>query len=294
MKFSVLIANYNNARYLPEAIESVLNQTYNDWEIIFVDDCSLDNSLETIKRFNDSRIKIFVNDKNYGCGYAKNRCVKESSGDICGFLDPDDTLQNTALEKTISLHKERPSSSIIYSTHYLCDNNLKILEIPNYMLQVSDNYLLKDNYTPGHFATFKSHLYFKTQGINPTLKRAVDQDLYYRMEERGDMYFINEPLYFYRIHEGGISTTLKNIRKAKYWHLLTMEDAYKRRKGTNLAVPYNIIRQRWNEYYKNMIKEAMNERNKKKYLSAVFSLIKYSPITDIVKNVRLLVNYNNV
>ena len=70
--FSVLIANYNNARYIEESIESVFNQTYSNWEIIIVDDDSNDNSIKLLEKFkNEDRIKIYKNEENKGCGYTK-------------------------------------------------------------------------------------------------------------------------------------------------------------------------------------------------------------------------------
>ena len=89
--FSVLIANYNNGKYLMDAIESVRQQTYTNWEIILVDDSSTDNSHELYKELEqDERIHIFLNNQNRGCGYTKHRCAELANGEICGFLDPDD------------------------------------------------------------------------------------------------------------------------------------------------------------------------------------------------------------
>ena len=87
--FSVLITNYNNGRYLQEAIDSVLAQTYTNWEIILVDDKSTDNSFEIYEKYkDDGRFKIYYNEVNMGCGYTKHRCAELASGELCGFLDP--------------------------------------------------------------------------------------------------------------------------------------------------------------------------------------------------------------
>ena len=104
--FSILIANYNNGHYLMEAVESVRQQTYSNWEIILVDDGSTDNSHELYKQLveQDSRIHIFFNEENKGCGYTKRRCAELANGEICGFLDLDDTLLPEALETHIAMH----------------------------------------------------------------------------------------------------------------------------------------------------------------------------------------------
>src|SRR5690348_4514160 len=100
MKFSILIANYNNGKYFKDCYDSIIAQSYNNWEAIIIDDKSTDNSIELINRLIrlDPRFKLIENDKNYGCGYTKRRCVELSSGEVCGFLDPDDALENEALE----------------------------------------------------------------------------------------------------------------------------------------------------------------------------------------------------
>ena len=90
--FSILIANYNNGKYLQACLDSVFAQTYTNWEIILVDDASKDKiSSALYKKYdNHPQIHIFYNEKNKGCGYTKRRCVELGNGEICGFLDPDD------------------------------------------------------------------------------------------------------------------------------------------------------------------------------------------------------------
>ena len=123
--FSVLMANYNNGKYLMGAIESVRRQTYANWEIVLVDDGSVDNSLELYEELGkDSRIHIFRNEKNMGCGYTKRRCVEESSGELCGFLDPDDEILPNALKVMVDTHDEHPEVSLVTSRYYFCDEEL--------------------------------------------------------------------------------------------------------------------------------------------------------------------------
>ena len=114
--FSVLIANYNNGQYIKEAIESVKAQDYNNWEIIIVDDASIDNSKDIYNEYsNDNRIKIYYNYENKGVTYSKWKCLEYAKGDICGFLDADDTIQPHALSLMISEHLKDEDISIISS-----------------------------------------------------------------------------------------------------------------------------------------------------------------------------------
>jgi len=229
--FSILIAQYNNAKYLREAIDSVRAQSYTNWEVILVDDASTDDSIDLYKLYeNDSKIKIFRNKENKGCGYTKRRCVELAKGEICGFLDPDDALEPEALNLMINGHLESEKISLIYSRYTICDENLNRKHISQRTEKIPHNsdYLHSARYIIGHFVSFKKNLYDKTEGISPQLKRAVDQDLYLKMEEVGSFLFIDKPLYLYRFHKGGISMHDNNY-KAFYWHMKVVDTACQRR-----------------------------------------------------------------
>jgi len=230
--FSVLIANYNNGKFLVDAIDSVKRQTYPNWEIVLVDDCSTDKSHELYERLEtDSRIHVYYNECNRGCGYSKHRCVELANGEICGFLDPDDALLGDALEIMVNAHVEMQSASLINSTYFITDQNLEIIgrsqkesEIPQ-----EDSFLI-DRKGISHFATFKRDSYNKTDGINVGMLRAVDHDLYYKLEEVGDVKYIDKPLYLYRNGTGkNISLGATNSKLALYWDFYSMIDACIRR-----------------------------------------------------------------
>ena len=84
--------NYNCEKFVAETLDSVLAQTYNNWELLIVDDCSTDNSVKIIRDYcqKDERIKLFVNDKNSGAAASRNRALREASGKWIAFLDSDD------------------------------------------------------------------------------------------------------------------------------------------------------------------------------------------------------------
>ncbi|TAH01143.1 MAG: glycosyltransferase [Sphingobacteriales bacterium] len=231
MLFSVLIANYNNARYLDVALQSVISQTYTNWEIILVDDASTDDVSKVLQKYKtDSRINIYQNAKNFGCGYTKGRCAKLATGEILGFLDPDDALHPGALQTMVNAHISKPQCSLIHSTHYICDAKLEVNRIAEYprALPKETPYLLVSDGRIHHFATFKRSAYLKTEGLCRDNHKAVDQDLYYLLEEVGEILFINQPLYYYRIHQGGISTTGNEAETTK-WHYSIIEKACLRR-----------------------------------------------------------------
>lgn len=241
--FSVLIANYNNGKYLEEALQSVFAQTYTNWEIILVDDASTDNSNDIYQKYNnDSRIHIYYNGKNYGCGYTKHRCVELANGEICGFLDPDDVLANEALAKTVKTHCENQSASLVYTDFYYCNHLLNTLEqsTPQTNIPQNTTYLEYGKGAVSQFATFKKKKYLQTEGINPEFKRAVDQDLYFKLEETGSFVYLPTKLYYYRTNTGNNLSLGINSKIASLWHIIAATDSCRRRNKDieSIVLPY--------------------------------------------------------
>lgn len=216
--FSVLIANYNNGHFIGACLDSLLRQCYDSIEVVIVDDCSRDNSLSVIESYKDKfkNFVFIVNDKNRGAGYTKKRCIDHASGYVCGFIDPDDALEKNAITIMMNQHDIYPKSSLIYSTNYECDAQLKVLSKNTWIKQQPTDTPAYRKTFIGHFATFKTQMYQQTEGMNPLFRRAVDHDLYYLMADVGEVVFIDQPLYYYRNHSGGISLK-DNQYKAEYW-----------------------------------------------------------------------------
>lgn len=239
MLFSILIANYNNGHFFNDCFQSIVNQTYQNFEVIVVDDGSTDDSVIIIKQIiiGDKRFKLFQNKENKGCGFTKRKCAKLASGKILGFLDPDDAIEPNALEIMVSAHNKYQNASIITSRFGLVDLQLNFIKkgVIGSKIPEGKSYLTFGKGALTHFATFKNSAYKKTEGIDPLMKRAVDQDLYYKMEEQGTHQFLNEPLYLYRINENSISNN-SNVFKAEYWHFYAINKAYKRRKKLKLII----------------------------------------------------------
>ena len=233
-KFSVLMANYNNGKYIGEAIESVLNQSLTDWELIVVDDSSTDNSVDIIEHYlNDSRIRFMKNKKNMGYTKTLLQLVSKARSDIFGTLDSDDILTPDALEEMYHAHETNPQSGFIYSQYIYCDKELRPLgqglsqTIPN----GSTN--LKSMYT-GSFRTFKREIYQKTEGFNPKYIYSEDRDIVFKMEEVTDVKFVDKPLYMHRVVLGGQSNDPKKKPIGNLFHIIAKYDAFCRRLGTQI------------------------------------------------------------
>lgn len=216
MKFSVLIAHYNNAKLFRDCYESLTKQTYPDWEAVIVDDASSENEREQVKALiaGDARFRFFENDKNCGVGVTKSRLIDLANGEICGFVDPDDAILPTAIEKSIQVFKNKKKVVLTYSRFIGCDKDLKPIASFKSAMQVrnGDPYFFNYPNQINHFVTFRKDVYEKTEKMNTELRIAEDQDLYLKMYEKGDVYFIDDTNYLYRAHAGGIS---QNDNKGK-------------------------------------------------------------------------------
>ena len=226
--FSVLIANYNNGKYLMGAINSVRRQTYSNWEIVLVDDGSEDNSEDLYDELaKDCRIRVFRNDKNMGCGYTKRRCVEKSMGDLCGFLDPDDEILPNALQVMVDTHQKHSEVSLVTSRYLFCDEALRpYKESRPLVIPEGKDFFTVGAYSAEVFSAFKRSAYNKTEGISSLYHLGVDQDLYFKLEEVSPMMSINDITYKYRIYNGSISS---NELRARYWNMIIHHDVCLRR-----------------------------------------------------------------
>ncbi|NJO92417.1 MAG: glycosyltransferase [Chloroflexia bacterium] len=227
-----------------------------------------------------SRIKLLVNKKNKGYGYSLNKGFANANGDILCRLDPDDKLKENALELMVNAHFLDEGLALVYSTHYKCDEKLNIVSVSDYVGPIpnSETYLtFKNNYhnNISQFATFKKKFYLKTSGVNPKFKRAVDKDLYYKLEEVGKTLFIPEAFYYYRHHPGSISL-FKNELKARLWEMKAKENAYKRRLDTDIKnITLTNVRENYIFIYKKLVFSALKNRHYYAYVKYLLLLGKY-------------------
>lgn len=105
-RVSIIMPSYNTARFIAETVRSVLAQTYTDWELIIVDDCSTDNTDEVVATFTDPRIRYLKNETNSGAAVSRNRALREATGRWIAFLDSDDLWLPEKLERQIAFMKE--------------------------------------------------------------------------------------------------------------------------------------------------------------------------------------------
>ena len=128
-RVSIITPAFNSVDFLEETIKSVQNQTYNDWELIIVDDCSTDGTFELANSFSqkDSRIIVLRNDKNSGVSFSRNKAIDCSNGEYIAFLDSDDIWLPNKLEKQISFMEDN-KYAFTYTDYKMFDSLTKVID----------------------------------------------------------------------------------------------------------------------------------------------------------------------
>jgi len=133
---SIIMPAYNASRYLPDAIESVLAQTHENWELLIVDDCSKDSSVEVIRRYRerDSRVKLLLNKQNLGPALSRNYAIKNANGRYIAFLDSDDIWSSDKLNIQLKVMNNYRHSFTYTSYHRISEDGKaagKKIDVPN-------------------------------------------------------------------------------------------------------------------------------------------------------------------
>ena len=117
-KVTVVMANYNAEQFIAESIKSVINQTFDDWELIVVDDCSTDDSIRVVEAFDDARVKLLKNDFNMGPHLSRNRAFEIAEGDYIAILDSDDIMLKNKLRKQVKYLETHRDCDILHTAVY--------------------------------------------------------------------------------------------------------------------------------------------------------------------------------
>lgn len=239
---SILIANFNNGRFIAETLESAVKQTYPNTEIVVVDDGSEDNSLSVIDGFinthPEAKVRLVKNNDHKGCGRIKRQCVELSEGEHFCFLDPDDTIVPDAVATLMEVVKAHPEYGIVYCTHYLCNENLEPQGVSTYPGRIPEGQSHLTS-TEGHISALalcKRKVYDQTLGIDASYQVAEDQDLYLKMEEVAPVFFVDKALYYYRKHDHNTSWDDNKVFNNYYWKYICEKAAYQRRRKQQLRV----------------------------------------------------------
>lgn len=240
---SVIIPCYNGTRFLPETIESVLAQTYQHFEIIVVNDGSIDTTEEIAIRYPGVR---YIRQENQGVAIARNTGLSESQGAYLVFLDQDDRLLPNALEVGVNCLKTHPECAFVYgrSTKIKADGSplpgqpQQKTQIANYHAQLSGSSLV-----PPAAAIFRRTVLESIGGFDSSFVPADDYDLYLRISRAFQIYCHNHIIVEWRIHDNNQSLNSARTLEATLRVLDAQRDFIKG--NTYYLKAYWIGRKRW-------------------------------------------------
>lgn len=209
---------HNVADFICESIESVINQSFLNWELIIVDDCSTDNTIAEINQFlSDERIKLIRNDANLGGAGSRNVAIAAAKGRYIAFLDSDDLWTPDKLEKQISF-MQKNNIGFSFAGHTTIDEKGMVLKEVDVPVKVNFKALLKHNYIGCLTAIYDTVPYGKV--YMPLVKKRQDFALWLELLKKFDFaYALKENLGFYRIRTGSLSRSKSDAFKY-YWRVL--------------------------------------------------------------------------
>lgn len=244
-RVSVIMNCYNSSTYLREAINSVYAQTYNDWEIIFWDNASTDNSAEIAKSY-DEKLRYFHAEKTVPLGNARNLAIEKARGEFIAFLDCDDVWLPEKLEKQIGFLESHDDVAMVYSDIVSIDENGKLIEsyLKNrkfYRGEIFEK-LLVYNFIPILTVILRKKVLDEVGMFDASYMIDEDYELFLRISESHKIDFLNAPLAKYRIHGNNLCKKEDILVKEQFQIL----DYWMDRKdmGMNVRLSVNLMRLR--------------------------------------------------
>lgn len=214
---SIIMPSYNTGRFIRDSIESVIAQTYTNWELIIVDDCSTDNTDDIVSTYlSDKRIKYLKNERNSGAAISRNYALREAKGKWIAFLDSDDTWHSQKLEKQIA---------------FMLENDYKFT-YTDYKMQLNGEWLPYIYYGPSvvNKRKMKDYCYISTITVMydreyvglvqiESVRKNNDYAMWLRIVEKTPCYRLPECLSYYIKHDGSISSGSK-LKLIKHHYIL--------------------------------------------------------------------------
>ncbi len=209
-KVSVIIPTFNRAYCLAESIQSVLDQSYQDFELIVVDDGSTDNTTEVVNQF--SNIQLIQLEENRGVSYARNRGLEQAKGEWIAFLDSDDLWQKEKLDTQLKWVKCHPRHHAVYTDEIWIRNGARVNAMNKHRKYSGDifRYCLPLCIVSPSSVLLYADLLREVGGFDESMPVCEDYDLWLRLSKRTSFYFIEEKLI---IKQGGHEDQLSR----KFW-----------------------------------------------------------------------------
>jgi len=211
---SIIMPIYNSSKWISDSIKSVVNQSFDNWELIIVNDGSTDNSVEIIQQYlNDKRIKLF-HQKNLGPANARNIGISNCNGEFLAFLDSDDIWLHEKLQIQLQFFESNPHIGLVYSNYNLFYDNPKLtfpLKQSNWFHTWPDNHrLLVYDFIGILTVVVRTSIIKELGGFNENLFGTEDWDLWIKVAQFNKISKIEKVTASYRVHPDGLSQTAHN------------------------------------------------------------------------------------
>ncbi|MBQ3138585.1 MAG: glycosyltransferase family 2 protein [Ruminococcus sp.] len=236
---SIIMPSWNTGNYIAESIESVLNQTYKNWELLIVDDCSTDNTDSVVASFDDKRIRYFKNKKNSGAALTRNRAIRKANGEWIAFLDSDDLWSPEKLEKQLKFMND---NGYVFSYHDFVKIDEKSKPL-NVYVSGPDIVTKRKMYNYGYPGCLTFMYSAKAMGLIQIkdIKKNNDYAILLKLCKKANCYRMNENLAQYRIRTKSISHDKLSKKLKSHYDLFHVCDG----KPMPVALWYAC----WNMFY---------------------------------------------
>ncbi|MDT0643048.1 glycosyltransferase [Zunongwangia sp. F363] len=234
---SIILPVYNRERYVADAIESILKQTYENFELIIIDDGSTDDSIEFIEKYDDSRIKLFQLPFNQGLSTARNRGIENSKGKYIAFMDSDDISHPQRLVKQIEILETNEEIWVCGSWLKLMNSGVIIKHRKDHK-ELLCQMLINCPLSIGA-VSMRAEI-FEKEKFNEKLRFGEDYEFWSRVIWKTRLYNLQESLLFYRIHEN--QNSIENIHSQKLLDIQIRLKMFKKLAYDQKRFPDNLIK----------------------------------------------------
>ena len=276
---SVIMSNYNTPEaYLRASVESVLTQTYKNFELIIVDDCSTDNSLDIIESYTDERIIVIKNEENLGITKSLNRALSVAKGEFVARMDADDICMPERFGIQVNYMKKNPQTIVCGSAvEFIGDiqnkRNVyfyrKIPDRETFQIHL----FFSNNPNIAHPSAMFNNVLLKKHNItyNEDYKYAQDYRMWVECSKYGDCVNLPDVLLKYRLHANAVSSDKKQEQRSCMLGILAeqLAEIGISADSTQLALHENLLfaRQKYSIEYKNWIKYIIKKNNEYRYFN---------------------------
>lgn len=231
-KVSFVSPVYNRAEFIVDSVQSMLNQDFDDFEVVIIDDCSPDDTWEKLNSIKDDRLILLRNEENMGCTASVHKAVLASSGEYIAFVDGADICKPNRLKEQAKFLDENPNVGVVGSWVELYEQRNGKTQVIK--LETGDNpkeKLLKETFLWHSEVTYRRDLYDKVGGYRKPFYYSEDNDLWLRMSEHMDIAILPKVLQRIIKFDNGVTTTPEKFALARIYRDFASYCARERRAG---------------------------------------------------------------